>query len=43
MGGWAVPGELQGWRSRVEPTSGGVRVVASAPGGEPAAWTVPAG
>jgi hypothetical protein len=41
MGGWTVPGELQGWRFRVEPTPGGARVVASAPGGEPAAWFVP--
>ena len=31
--GWAVPGELQGWRFRVEPAPGGVRVVASANGG----------
>ncbi len=40
--GWTVPGDLQGWRFRVEPAPGGVRVVASAPGGEPAAWFVPA-
>ena len=40
-GGWTVPGELQGWRFRVEPAPGGVRVVASAGRGEPAAWTVP--
>ncbi len=39
--GWTVPGELQGWRFRVEPTPGGVRVVASAAGGEPAVWIVP--
>ena len=32
-GGWTVAGELQGWRFRLEPTSGGVRVVASAAGG----------
>ena len=31
--GWTVPGELQGWRFRVEPAPGGVRVVASANGG----------
>ncbi len=31
--GWTVPGELQGWRLRVEPAPGGVRVVASAGGG----------
>ena len=41
-GGWTVPGELQGWRFRVEPAPGGVRVVASAGGGEPAEWIVPA-
>ena len=39
--GWTVPGELQGWRFRVEPAPGGVRVVASANGGEPAVWFVP--
>ena len=33
---------LQGWRFRVEPAPSGVRVVASAGGGEPAAWFVPA-
>ncbi len=41
--GWTVPGELQGWRFRVEPAPGGVRVVASAGRGEPAVWEVPAG
>jgi hypothetical protein len=41
-GGWMVPGELQGWRHfRVEPVAGGVRVVISARGGEPAVWIVP--
>jgi hypothetical protein len=40
-GGWTVPGELQGWRFRVEAAPGGVRVVASANGGEPAVWFVP--
>jgi hypothetical protein len=38
-----VAGELQGWRFRVEVVPGGVRVVASTPGGgEPAVWIVPA-
>ena len=42
-GGWYVAGELQGWRFRLEVMPGGVRVVASTPGGgDPAAWTVPA-
>ena len=41
-GGWAVAGELQGWRFRVEVAPGGVRVVASAGRGEPATWFVPA-
>ena len=41
--GWTVPGDLQGWRFRMEPVPGGVRVVATtAGGGEPAAWFVPA-
>ena len=42
-GGWTVAGELQGWRYRLETVPGGVRVIASTPGGgEPMAWTVPA-
>ena len=40
-GGWTVPGELQGWRFRVEPAPDGLRVVMSARGGEPAVWFVP--
>ena len=40
--GWTVPGELQGWRFRLEVVPGGVRVIASAGGGEPAVWVVPA-
>ena len=39
--GWRVRERLQGWRFRVEPVAGGVRVVMSACGGAPAAWTVP--
>ncbi len=39
----AAPGELQGWRFRVEVVPGGVQVVASTPGGgAPAGWFVPA-
>jgi hypothetical protein len=41
MGGWDVLRDLQGWRFRVEPVPGGVRVVASANGGEPAVLFVP--
>ncbi len=37
----AMPGDLQGWRFRVEPAPGGVRVLASAGRGEPAVWVVP--
>jgi hypothetical protein len=40
-GGWSVAGELQGWRLRVEPVAGGLNVVMSARGGEPAVWVVP--
>jgi hypothetical protein len=40
-GGWRVRERFQGWRFRVEPTPGGVRVVASAGRGEPAVWSVP--
>ncbi len=42
-GGWTVPGELQGWRFRLEVAPGGVRVFASDGRGEPAVWEVPAG
>ena len=41
-GGWVVPEPLQGWRFRVEPVAGGVRVAAFLDKGEPAAWAVPA-
>jgi hypothetical protein len=40
-GGWRVRGRLQSWRFRVEPVAGGVRVVMSVAGGEPAVWFVP--
>ena len=42
VGGWSVLGELHGLRFHLEVMPGGVRVVASKPGGrEPAVWTVP--
>jgi hypothetical protein len=41
-GGWRVRGQLQAWRFRVEPVAGGVRIVMSVRGGEPADWIVPA-
>ena len=41
-GGWRVRERFQGWHFRVEPVTGGRRVIMSARGGEPAAWTVPA-
>ena len=40
-GGWRVREHYQGWRFRLEPVAGGVRVVMSARGGEPAVWFVP--
>jgi hypothetical protein len=40
-GGWRVRERFQGWRFRLEPVAGGVRVVMSARGGEPAVWFVP--
>ena len=40
-GGWVVPEAFQGWRFRVEPVAGGVRVAAFMRRGEPAAWVVP--
>ncbi len=39
--GWRVRGRFAGWRFRLEPTPGGLRVVMSARGGEPAVWFVP--
>ena len=41
-GGWAVPAGLHGGRFRLEPMAGGLWVVMSAAGGEPATWFVPA-
>jgi hypothetical protein len=41
-GGWAVVGELQGWRFRLEPMPGGLRVSASMGRGNPTVWFVPA-
>jgi hypothetical protein len=41
-GGWRVRERYQGWRFRVEPAAGGLRVVMSARGGGPAVWVVPA-
>ena len=41
-GGWWVRERFDGWRFRVEPVAGGLNVVMSARGGEPARWFVPA-
>ena len=41
-GGWRVRERFQGWHFRVEPAAGGLHVIMSAKGGEPAAWFVPA-
>ena len=38
--GWRVRGRFAGWRFRVEPMAGGLNVVMSARGGEPARWFV---
>jgi hypothetical protein len=40
-GGWRVRERFQGWRFRLEPVAGGLRVVMSVRGGEPAVWVVP--
>jgi len=40
--GWRVRERLNSWRFRVEPAPGGVWVVMSVTGGEPATWFVPA-
>ena len=39
--GWRVREPFDGWRFRVEPVAGGLRVVMSGIGGQPAVWTVP--
>src|SRR5215213_11693716 len=39
-GGWWVRERFAGWRFRLELAAGGVRVVMSARGGEPAVWFV---
>ena len=41
-GGWRVRGRLHGWRFRLEPGAGGVRVIMFGIEDEPAAWIVPA-
>ena len=40
--GWRVRRRFAGWRFRVEPVAGGLNVVMSERGGEPARWFVPA-
>ena len=40
-GGWRVREPYGGWRFRLEPAAGGLRVVMSGHGGEPAVWAVP--
>ena len=40
--GWRMRGRFQGWHFRVEPVPGGLHVIMSARGGEPAVWFVPA-
>jgi hypothetical protein len=39
-GGWIVTGELEGRQFRVDVVVGGLRISASAPGGDPAVWVV---
>jgi hypothetical protein len=39
-GGWAVAGELQGWRFKVEVIPEALRLTAWPPSGSPAAWEV---
>jgi hypothetical protein len=40
--GWTVTGELQGWQYRIDITAAGLRISASASGGDPAVWIVTA-
>jgi hypothetical protein len=39
-GGWIVGGELQGWQFRIGVVAAGLRISASAPGGDPAVWVI---
>jgi hypothetical protein len=41
-GGWRVRGQLHSWRFVIERVLGGLNVVMSVHGGEPAVWFVPA-
>ncbi len=41
-GGWRVRGQLHSWRFVIKRVLGGLNVVMSADGSEPAVWTVPA-
>ena len=41
-GGWTVAGEFHGWRFRLEPAPGGVRVYGFTGQGAPAVCSVPA-
>ena len=41
-GGWRVRGQLHSWRFALERVPGGLNVVMSVRGGEPAVWSVPA-
>ena len=41
-GGWVVPEGFQGWRFRLEPVAGGVRVTGCLRKGGSAVWIVPA-
>jgi hypothetical protein len=38
--GWTVTGELQGWQFQVDVVGTGLRITASAAGGDPAVWVV---
>ena len=38
--GWTVTDELQGWHFRLVVIPAGLRISASAPGGDPAVWVV---
>ena len=40
--GWRVRERFDSWHFRVKPVAGGVRVVMSGIGGQPAVWFVPA-
>jgi hypothetical protein len=41
-GSWTVPATLEGWMFRLAPVAGGIWIIMSVTGNQPATWFVPA-